>query len=111
MQSEVEGGVRMTRTIQLIQLLHATLLCNPELTTITQGDTKTERYGKRKFKDVLDSLNPIMTLIERNLPEDMVEALYDEQRNTQILLDAVLDMNPEQTIEVIKAFKESKLIK
>jgi hypothetical protein len=41
----------------------------------------------------------------------MVEALYDEQRNTQILLDAVLDMNPEQTIEVIKAFKESKLIK
>jgi hypothetical protein len=101
----------MTRTIQLIQLLHATLLCHPELTNPTQGDTKSERYGKRKFKDVLDSLNPIMTLIERNLPEDMVEALYDEQRNTQVLLDAVLDMNPEQTIEVIKAFKESKLIK
>jgi hypothetical protein len=101
----------MTRTIQLIQLLHATLLCHPELTKVTAYDTKSERYGKRKFKDVLDSLNPIMTLIERNLPEDMVEALYDEQRNTQILLDAVLDMNPEQTIEVIKAFKESKLIK
>ena len=101
----------MTRTIQLIQLLHATLLCNPELTTPQQGDTKSERYGKRKFKDVLDSFNPIMTLIERKMPEDMVEALYDEQRNTQILLNAVLDMNPEQTIEVIKAFKESKLIK
>jgi hypothetical protein len=41
----------------------------------------------------------------------MVEALYDEQRNTQVLLDAVLDMNPEQTIEVIKAFKESGIIK
>jgi hypothetical protein len=52
-----------------------------------------------------------MTLIERNLPEDMVEALYDEQRNTQVILDAVLDMNPEQTIEVIKAFKESGVIK
>jgi hypothetical protein len=101
----------MTRTIQLIQLLHATLLCNPELTTITQGDTKAERYGKRKFKDILDALNPIMTLIERRMPEDMMDALYDEQRNTQILLNAVLDMNPEQTIEVIKAFKESKLIK
>jgi hypothetical protein len=101
----------MTRTIQLIQLLHATLLCHPELTTPNQGDTKSERYGKRKFKDVLDSLNPIMTLIERKLPEDMIEALYDEQRNTQILLNAVLDMNPEQTIEVIKAFKESKIIK
>jgi hypothetical protein len=101
----------MTRIIQLIQLLHATLLCHPELTTPQQGDTKSERYGKRKFKDVLDSLNPIMTLIERKLPEDMVEALYDEQRNTQILLNAVLDMNPEQTIEVIKAFKESKIIK
>jgi hypothetical protein len=100
----------MTRTIQLIQLLHATLLCNPELTKVTAYDTKSERYGKRKFKDVLDSLNPIMTLIERKMPEDMVEALYDEQRNTQILLNAVLDMNPEQTIEVIKAFKESKLI-
>ena len=101
----------MTRTIQLIQLLHATLLCHPELTKVTAYDTKPERYGKRKFKDVLDSLNPIMTLIERNLPEDMVEALYDEQRNTQILLDAVLDMSPEQTIEVIKAFKESGIIK
>jgi hypothetical protein len=101
----------MTRTIQLIQLLHATLLCHPELTKVTQGDTKSERYGKRKFKVILYALNPIMTLIERNLPEDMVEALYDEQRNTQVLLDAVLDMNPEQTIEVIKAFKESKLIK
>jgi hypothetical protein len=101
----------MTRTIQLIQLLHATLLCHPELTKVTAYDTKSERYGKRKFKDVLDSLNPIMTLIERNLPEDLVEALYDEQRNTQILLNAVLDMNPEQTIEVIKAFKESKIIK
>jgi hypothetical protein len=101
----------MTRTIQLIQLLHATLLCNPELTKVTAYDTKSERYGKRKFKDVLDTLNPIMTLIERNLPEDLVEALYDEQRNTQILLNAVLDMNPEQTIEVIKAFKESKIIK
>jgi hypothetical protein len=100
----------MTRTIQLIQLLHATLLCNPELTKVTAYDTKTERYGKRKFKDVLDALNPIMALIERNLPEDTVEALYDEQRNTQILLNAVLDMNPEQTIEVIKAFKESKII-
>jgi hypothetical protein len=44
------------------------------------------------------------------MPEDLVEALYDEQRNTQILLNAVLDMNPEQTIEVIKAFKESKII-
>ena len=101
----------MNRIIQLIQLLHATLLCHPELTTIKQGDTKSERYGKRKFKEVLDSLNPIMTLIERNLPEDLVEALYDEQRNTQILLNAVLDMNPEQTIEVIKAFKESGIIK
>ena len=44
------------------------------------------------------------------MPEDMMDALYDEQRNTQVLLDAVLNMNPEQTIEVIKAFKESKLI-
>ena len=100
----------MTRIIQLIQLLHATLLCHPELTKPTQGDSKSELYGKRKLKDVLDILNPIMTLIERKLPEDMVEALYDEQRNTQILLNAVLDMNPEQTIEVIKAFKESKII-
>ena len=101
----------MTRTIQLIQLLHATLLCQPELTTIAQGDTKAERYGKRKFKDILDAMNPVMTILERRMPEDMMDALYDEQRNTQVLLDAVLNMNPEQTIEVIKAFKESGVIK
>jgi hypothetical protein len=101
----------MKRTIQLIQLLHATLLCHPELYKPVQGDTKPQRYGKNKFKAVIDAIEPLMTLLEKKMPEDMVEALYDEQRNTQILLDAVLDMSPEQTIEVIKAFKESKLIK
>ena len=101
----------MTRTIQLIQLLHATLLCHPELTTIYKGDTKNQRLGKILFSKIVDSLESIMIRIRNRIPEDMIEALYDEQRNTQILLDAVLDMNPEQTIEVIKAFKESKLIK
>ena len=52
-----------------------------------------------------------MVRIRNRMPDDMVEALYDEQRNTQILLDAVLEMTPEQTIEVIKAFKDSGVIK
>ena len=101
----------MKRTIQLIQLLHATMLCHPELYKSVQGDTKQQRYGKNKFKAVIDAIEPLMTLLEKKMPEDMVEALYDEQRNTQILLDAVLDMSPEQTIEVIKAFKDSQIIK
>jgi hypothetical protein len=105
------GGRIMKRTIQLIQLLHATLLCHPELYKPVQGDTKPQRYGKNKFKAVIDAIEPLMTLLEKKMPEDMIEALYDEQLNTQILLDAVLDMSPEQTIEVIKAFKESEIIK
>jgi hypothetical protein len=81
------------------------------LTTIYIGDTKDQRLGKILFSKIVDALESIMIRIRNRIPEDMVEALYDEQRNTQILLDAVLDMNPEQTIEVIKAFKESGIIK
>jgi len=101
----------MKRTIQLIQLLHATLLCHPELYKIKRGDTNDEKLGKILFSKIVESLESIMVRIRNRMPEDMVEALYDEQRNTQILLDAVLDMSPEQTIEVIKAFKESGVIK
>lgn len=96
----------MKRTIQLIQLLHATMLCHPELTEVQAGDSKPERYGKNRFKAVLNAISPIMQIIEKRMPDEMLDALYEEQNNTQILLNSVLEMNPEQTIEVIKAFKE-----
>lgn len=101
----------MTRIIQLIQLLHATLLCHPELYKIQGGDDKHKRRGKRKFDAIVKSLNPIMSELERNMPEDLIEALYDEQNNTMILLEAVMDLNPEQAVELINLFKEAKLIK